>query len=345
MMIFTRFRALSGCLAALCVAGPVTVSAQDFAYDPANVAMRRSAFIERMTTKHDFDAAELTAILGQAAIQQSALNAISRPVERVVPWYEYRGIFLNDARIDAGARFWVEHEPLVAYTSEQFGVDPEMILAILGIESLFGERMGTYRVVDALATLAFAYPPRADFFASELESFLLIYAEEGPVVLDAVGSYAGAMGAGQFIPSSYRAYAVDADDDGRRDLWANWSDILASIANYFAEHDWRLGEPIAVAAAQGSAPGMAPGNRLELNETVGSLRTQGYVFDAELAADLPAMLVALEQDESGTGYWIGLHNFRVITRYNRNVKYALAAFELSRAILERYMETQAEGQG
>ena len=342
MMNSTTNRRVRSVVAAACILGPVAVIGQDFAYDPAAVESRRAAFIERMAEKHDFAAADLSAILRQATIQQSALNAISRPAERVIPWHEYRGIFLNTARIDAGAQFWVEHAALVAATAERFGIEPEMILAILGIESLYGERMGTYRVVDALSTLAFAYPPRADFFASELESFFLIYAEEGPVVLDAVGSYAGAMGAGQFIPSSYRAYAVDADADGRRDLWTNWNDILASIANYFDEHGWREGQVIAVPAEQASAPGAPVGNRLELDETVASLRAQGYIFAADLADDLPAMLVALEQDESTTGYWIGLHNFRVITRYNRSVKYALAALELSQAIRGRYAELLEE---
>jgi membrane-bound lytic murein transglycosylase B len=215
-----------------------------------------------------------------------------------------------------------------------------MILAILGIETLFGERMGNYRVLDALGTLAFAYPPRADFFASELESFLIIHAEEGPAVLEALGSYAGAMGAGQFIPSSYRAYAVDADGDGHRDLWGNWRDILGSVSNYFAEHGWRYGEPVAVRAEQGTAAGTAPHNRLELDTTVGALRAEGYEFSPALDDVLPAMLVAVEGDADSTAYWVGLHNFRVITRYNRSVKYALAALELSEAIRQRYLDTR-----
>lgn len=322
------------------VALAAPVGAQDYSYDPAEVAARRAEFIEGMTLEHGFDRAELDEILGSATIQQSALNAISRPAERVVPWYEYREIFLNEARIDAGARFWREHEAIVGATAERFGIEAEVILAILGIETLFGERMGNYRVVDALSTLAFAYPPRADFFASELESLLLIYAEEGPAVLDAVGSYAGAMGAGQFIPSSYRAYAVDADGDGRRDLWGNWNDILASVANYLAEHGWRRGEAVALPAEQGTAPGAEPGNGLELDQTLGSLRAAGYEFDADLPGDVPAMLVALERNDAETGYWVGLHNFRVITRYNRSVKYALAALELSQAIRARYTELQ-----
>jgi membrane-bound lytic murein transglycosylase B len=315
--------------------------AQDYAYDAADVEARRSAFIDRMVEEREFDRVLLSSILGQAAIQQSALNAISRPVERVVPWYEYRDIFLNEQRINAGVSFWIDHEALLMEISERFEVDPEMILAILGIESLFGERMGTYRVVDALSTLAFAYPPRADFFAGELESFLIIYSEEGSSVLEALGSYAGAMGAGQFIPSSYRAYAIDADGDGRRDLWQNWGDILASIANYLARHGWQAGQPIAVAAQLGSAEAVAPGNRLGLDQTVGSLRERGFEFDPSLANDLDAMLVAVERDAANTAYFVGLNNFHVITRYNRSVKYALAAVELGEAIEQAYRQRRA----
>jgi membrane-bound lytic murein transglycosylase B len=330
-------------LAALAASSPGL--SQDYEYDAADVEARRSAFIDRMVDEREFDRAVIENILGGATIAQSALNAISRPAERVVPWYDYRDIFLNEQRIDAGAQFWVDHADLLRETSERFGVEPEMILAILGIESLFGERMGTYRVVDALSTLAFAYPPRADFFAGELESFLTIYAEEGASVLEAVGSYAGAMGAGQFIPSSYRAYAVDADGDGRRDLWQNWNDILGSIANYLARHGWQAGQAIAVSAEPGSAPGIAPGNRLGLDQTVGSLRAQGYSFDASLADDLDAMLVAVEQDASNTAYFVGLNNFHVITRYNRSVKYALAAVELGQAIERAYRERMARDGG
>ena len=334
----TRMQELApaGLLAALAASVSAPASGQDYAWDPADVASRQSAFIDEMVAEHGFDAAELGEILGSASIQQSALNAISRPVERVIPWYEYREIFLNPARIEAGAEFWRANEALVTETAERYRVDPEYILAILGIESLYGERMGSYRVVDALNTLAFAYPPRADFFASELESFLLIHGEEGPAVLDALGSYAGAMGAGQFIPSSYRAYAVDADGDGRRDLWANWGDILGSIANYLARHGWRYGETVAVPAGLGSAPPLEPGNRLGLDSTVAELRSRGYEFDESLGDDRPAMIVALEGSADATAYHVGLSNFHVITRYNRSVKYALAAVELADAIRHEY---------
>lgn len=330
-------------LALLGAAGPLSVAAQDYAWDPKDVESRRAGFIRDMVAKHGFEAKAITEILAAASIQQSALNAISRPAERVVPWFEYREIFLNRARIEAGAGFWLTHEGLVAKTAAGFGVDEKYILAILGIESQFGERMGNYRVVDALSTLAFAYPPRASFFAGELESFLLIHAEEGESVLDARGSYAGAMGAGQFIPSSYRAYAVDADGDGHRDLWANWDDILASIANYLSRHGWQYGEPVAVPAMQGAAPGIDPGNRLGLDTTVAALRAQGYEFTGELPGELPAMLVAVEASADETGYYVGLGNFHVITRYNRSVKYALAAVELADAIEREYRARRGAG--
>jgi membrane-bound lytic murein transglycosylase B len=322
-------------LAWLALTVSVTASAQDIAVDEDRVAAAREGLIERMVVDHGFDRDSLTAVLEGATIEQSVLRAISRPVERVVPWYEYRGIFLNEARIQAGAAFWREHADLVREVSDRHGVDPEVILAIVGIESLFGQRMGSYRVLDSLSTLAFAYPPRASFFSGELESFLLMSREEGPQVLDALGSYAGAMGAGQFIPSSYRAYAVDGDGDGFRDLWANWSDILASVANYLDEHGWQPGEPVAVAAER-AVPGPAPANGLDLDETVGSLRAAGYHFDSALDASAPAMVMGLEADDDATEYWVGFRNFRVITRYNRSVKYALAAHQLSEAIRAAY---------
>lgn len=326
---------LLAAFSALVCAAPV--AAQEVAVDAAAVEAARASFIERMAAEHAFERAEVESILAGATIEQDILRAISRPAERVVPWYEYRSIFLTAARIDAGVAFWRANAELVESTARTHGVEPELLLAIVGVESLFGQRMGRYRVLDALSTLAFAYPPRATFFASELEAFLLMSREEGPQVLDALGSYAGAMGAGQFIPSSFRAYAVDADADGRRDLWSSWADILGSVANYFAEHGWREGERIVVEATKGPDwTGPEPGQGLDLDETVGSLEQQGYVLAAELPAPTPAMAFALERDASSAEYWVGFHNFRVITRYNRSVKYALAAHQLSLAIREAY---------
>ncbi len=306
----------------------------------------RGAFIDKMVERHGFDRAELMGLLDAAVIDPKIIETMSRPAERVVPWFEYRNIFLTEERISAGARFWTEHADTIGAVAERYGVAPEMLVAIVGIETFFGTRMGRYRVLDSLATLAFAYPPRASFFTSELESFLLLAREEQVDPKTALGSYAGAMGAGQFIPSSYRAYAVDGDDDGKRDLWNNWSDVLGSVANYFSRHGWRTGEPVTEQAVRPpSFAGPEPRNALDLDATVGSLLAQGYVFDTTLPADAKAAAYSFEAAGGGSEYWIGYHNFYVVTRYNRSTKYALAAHQLSQAIRGRYNEVVASNVG
>lgn len=330
-------------LLALAVFTTASAPASAVEYDPADVAAARSAFVDRLVAAHGFERAWLERTLAEAEILDSVLEAISRPVERVVPWHEYREIFLNDARIEAGVAFWREHEALIESKAAEHGVDVPIVLAILGVETMFGARMGSYRVLDSLATLAFAYPPRAEFFASELEAFLLLAREEGLGFLEAKGSYAGAMGAGQFIPSSYRAYALDGDGDGRRDLWENWSDALASVANYLAEHDWRAGEPVAVPAERpADFSGAEPDNGLDLDATVGALRDRGYEFETDLPASAAASVMAFESGGGDFEYWVGFHNFFVITRYNRSIKYALAAYELGEAIDSAHERSQRQ---
>jgi len=302
----------------------------------------RTAFIDKMVAQHKFDRAALTSLLDEAVIDKTILDTMARPAERVVPWFEYRKIFLTEERIAAGARFWGEHADTIQQVADRYGVAPEMIVSIVGIETYFGTRMGRYRVLDALATLAFAYPPRSEFFTSELESFLLLSREESVDPKAALGSYAGAMGAGQFIPSSYRAYAVDVDADGKRDLWSNWNDALGSVANYFAKHGWKAGEPVMERAIRSeSFAGPEPSNKLTLDGTVGSVTQLGYVFTTTLPINAPAAPYSYEAEGGGSEYWIGYHNFAVVTRYNRSTKYALAAFQLSEAIRARYRETVA----
>lgn len=320
--------------------------AQGPAADATGVAEARSAFIDKMVEQHEFDRAELASLIEMAVIDQTILDTMARPAERVVPWFEYRNIFLTEERIAAGVRFWTEHADTLTQVAERYGVAPEMIVAIVGIETYFGTRMGRYRVLDALATLAFAYPPRAAFFASELESFLLLSREEQVDVTAALGSYAGAMGAGQFIPSSYRAYAVDADADGKRDLWNDWDDVFGSVANYFAKHGWRAGQPVMEPAIRPeNFAGPEPRNSLDLGDTVGSLAEMGYAFSTSLPTDAPAAAYSYEAEGGGSEYWVGYHNFRVVTRYNRSTKYALAAHQLSQAIRTRYFDALASNTG
>jgi membrane-bound lytic murein transglycosylase B len=318
-----------------------------FAAAPQTVdTAARAAFVDKMVAQHGFDRAAVTKLLDGVVIDKTILDTMSRPAERVVPWHEYRNIFLTEERIAAGTRFWAEHAEAIQRAADRYGVAPEMIVAIVGIETYFGTRMGRYRVLDALATLAFAYPPRAAFFTSELESFLLLTREEKVDVTAALGSYAGAMGAGQFIPSSYRAYAVDGDEDGKRDLWTNWNDVLGSVANYFAKHGWRAGEPVIDRATRPETfKGAEPSNKLDLDGTVRSVGELGYVFTTSLPPEAPAAAFSFEAAGGGSEYWVGFHNFYVVTRYNRSTKYALAAHQLSQAIRSRYFETVASTGG
>jgi len=289
-------------------------------------------FIARMVENHDFERAALQALFAEIEINDRVLTAISRPAERVLAWHEYQDIFLTDARIASGVEFWAEHAGRINAASQAYGVSEQMLVAILGIETLFGTRMGSYRVLESLSTLAFAYPPRSRFFSNELEAFLLLARDEQLDPLGVLGSYAGAMGAGQFIPTSFRAYAVDGDTDGRRDLWGNWEDVLGSVANYFKAHGWRADEPVVARATRvGGATTPTPANSMDLNETVASLRADGYEFSTILSESTPVTVLGLD-GHNGTEYWVGYHNFRVITRYNRSVMYALVAQQLGEAI-------------
>jgi membrane-bound lytic murein transglycosylase B len=313
--------------------GPASVSARLLDADRDDVR----AFIDRVHQEHGLDRKEIRAILARARIQPPIIEAISRPAERVRPWHEYRGIFLTEERIAAGAEFWQEHHTRIERVAAESGVPAEMLVGIIGVETYYGRIVGRYRVLDALATLAFEYPPRSAFFARELAQFLLLVDEQGLGIETPIGSYAGAMGMPQFIPSSYRAYAVDGDGDGRIDLWNSMDDILASVANYFRVHGWRPGEPVvAPAVPSGNVPEGLAHQGLSTNTTVGALWSAGIGLagPAPQRADAAAGLFVLER-ETGPGYWAGFHNFYVITRYNRSLMYALAVYELGEAIRAR----------
>ncbi|MGI9330393.1 MAG: lytic murein transglycosylase B [Gammaproteobacteria bacterium] len=291
------------------------------------------AFVEELRDRHGFDAALVEATLADSQTKQKILDAISRPAEKTKPWFEYRQIFMTDERIAGGLEFIKEHRELLDRVAAETGVPAEMIAAIIGVETYYGRRTGSYRVLDALSTLGFDYPPRAKFFRSELMEFFLLAREEGLGVDEIKGSYAGAMGPPQFIPSSYRAYAVDGDGDGQRDLLGNWDDVIASVANYFVAHRWAPGQPVA-ALARLDDPSAAPAkNTLKLNSSMGELRGRGISADPQIAGNTKAMLLRFEAEDADE-FWVGFQNFYVITRYNRSPMYALAVFQLSQALAQ-----------
>ena len=290
------------------------------------------AFIESMVSEHEFDRDDLVRILGQAEVKESILEQIKKPAEKTLTWAEYRPIFMTAERIQAGADFWRENRASLDSISSSTGVPSEIIVGIIGVETYYGRITGGHRVLDALATLAFYYPPRAKFFRHELEEFLLLVREEEMQATDPFGSYAGAMGRPQFMPSSYRAYAVDSTGDGKRDIWNNWTDVAGSVANYFVRHGWTPGEEVTTQATLSSRfSGPAPDNTLAARETVRSLSQSGVMFSTDLSSDSKGQLVTLE-GANGTEHWIGFHNFFVITRYNHSVMYALAVHQLGQEI-------------
>jgi len=295
-----------------------------------------SRFVDEMSSAHGFDRAALTALFDRGSRLDSVLAAISRPAE-YKPWHAYRPIFLTRARVDGGVAFWREHSATLAAAAKASGVPPEIIVAIIGVETSYGGNTGSYRVFDALATLAFHYPKRAPFFRSELENFLLLTREEGMDPLVPTGSYAGAMGLPQFMPSSFRNYAVDFDGDGRRDIWRNPRDAIGSVGNYLKRHGWRAGEAIAVPAAQ------SPANAQQVSETVDLVRSLGEyaalgvrpLESLDVAANAArAVLLGYESSADAMEYWLGFGNFYAITRYNRSPKYALAVVQLAEAIAQ-----------
>ena len=320
-------------LRALGIALGILFSAPILAMDTS--AGNVQAFIDRMVEEHGFDRDALTATLAAAERKDKILEAISRPAEKTLTWGEYRDIFITPKRIAAGADFWREHEPELTDIAASTGVPMEILVGIIGVETYFGRITGNYRVLDALSTLAFHYPKRSRFFTKELEEFLLLARAEELDATVPTGSYAGAMGRPQFMPSSYRAYAVDATGDGKRDIWNDWSDVAGSIANYFLAHKWQPGEDVAAQANLSDRfKGPVAAARLKPNATVESLSSEGVVFATELPLDSATRLIELEGHD-GTEHWVGFHNFFVITRYNRSVMYALAVHQLGQAIAGR----------
>ncbi|NLC99786.1 MAG: lytic murein transglycosylase B [Gammaproteobacteria bacterium] len=291
-------------------------------------------FIKEMTTEFGFLPEPLQKIFAEAQRKQFILDAISRPAERVKLWKEYRPIFITQARVDKGVEFWAQNEEALARAEQEYGVPAEFIVAIIGVETIYGGNTGSHRVIDALSTLAFDYPPRAPFFRQQLKEYLLLTREEQVNPLSLTGSYAGAMGLPQFMPGSFRAYAVDFDHDGHIDIWKNPTDAVGSVANYFIKHGWQPGEKVVVRAdiksAQKADQGLS--DSLDPKITVQQLQKLGWKPRARL--DKKTNVTAFRLDaQAGPEYWIGLANFHAITRYNRSVMYAMAVNELAELLV------------
>ena len=291
-------------------------------------------YMDELVAEHGFSKDALLETFGDCEHQAAIVEAISRPAERALKWHEYRKIFLKEDRIRRGVQFWADNQAALAAAEAQFDVAPEYVVAIIGVETSFGRIMGVHRVQDALCTLAFDYPPRAPFFRNELTEFLLLVREEGRSSGEFKGSYAGAMGYGQFIPSSYRNFAVDFDGDGARDIWSNVTDAIGSVANYFAQHGWRGGGLVALRVElAGSVADAALNAGLEFDKTVSDFRALGLELPG-LDDSASAALFRMDL-EDGPEHWLALRNFYVITRYNRSSMYALVVHQLAQAIKAR----------
>ncbi len=294
-------------------------------------------FINEMVTKHNFSADKLKKLFAQTRLHQNILDAIARPAESK-PWREYRPIFLTRDRLLDGLKFWQDNEVSLQRAHKTFGVPEEIIVAIIGVETRYGKHAGRYPVIDALATLAFAYPPRSPFFRKELREYLLMSREEGLDPLQQKGSYAGAMGMPQFMPSSFRQYAIDFNGDGQRDLWRNPTDAIGSVANYFKKHHWKKDQPIAnKVSVQGDAYkkllGVNGRHLLKPHLSQQELRAHGVNLPKGLPANIQGSLIELD-GKNGLEQWLVWPNFYVISRYNHSALYSMSVFQLSQQLRE-----------
>jgi membrane-bound lytic murein transglycosylase B len=308
------------------------------------------AFMDKLKAQ-GLDRDYVRRLLADAERKDSILEAIKRPAEKTLTWGEYRQIFVQPDRIQQGAQFFREHGDTLKRAEAEFGVSRYIILAILGVETRYGQHKGDYRVLDALATLGFDYPPRAEFFRKQLRTFLLMEDETGIDAASLKGSYAGAIGYAQFIPTSYRAYAVDFNEDGKTDLVHSVADAIGSVANYIAEHGWREGLGVAARARiTGDDYESVFSRQMKPSTSLGKLRERGIKPLRCESGTIPSphcfrlpddtRVAPLHlQGEHGSEFWLGTRNFYVITRYNHSPLYAMAVYQLARALEQRIGET------
>ena len=295
-----------------------------------------ATFVQRIAAETCYTEQELVDLFARVEKQEHLFEKLDRPAEKELQWYQYKGIFIKDKRIDLGVKFWRENHQLLNEVSEKTGVPAEIIVAIIGVETFYGIYRGKDPVFDSLVTLAFDYPRRAKFFTVELEQFLLLAKEQGFDARALRGSYAGAMGMPQFISSSYRNYAIDFDQDGQTNLFDSIPDIAGSVANYFVKHGWqrggRVARPLEITdgiLADSLEPGVKP------NYTWAQLKQNGLGSQFTIGEETPVALVRLEQKDH-TEYWVGFQNFYVITRYNHSELYAMAVYQLAKLISHEY---------
>lgn len=286
-----------------------------------------SEFVDEMVDKHHFKRDELTELFDKANYKPQIIEAISRP-STIKPWLEYRAAFVNENRIKPGLSFWHKYRKTLARAQKKYGVPQEIIVALIGVETLYGQNMGNYRTIDALTTLAFDYPRRADFFRDELENYLLLAREQQFNLLEVRGSYAGAMGIPQFMPSSYRKYAVDFNGNRKTDLTNEAVDAIGSVGNYLKNYGWIKGGLIAMRAKVGE------------ENCAGEINTPRSLTEWAEVGVMPAAKVRTDEQarlldytvEDGKEFWLGFNNFDVITRYNNSDFYAMAVFQLAEAL-------------
>ncbi|MFY0652080.1 MAG: lytic murein transglycosylase B [Cyclobacteriaceae bacterium] len=289
------------------------------------------AFAKELAGSSSLTYSEIKGMLDKAQYQESIIEKISNPAESTMTWKRYRNIFMKEDRIQAGVGFWNEHEEQITKVSNESGVAPEIILGILGVETYFGQRKGSYRVLDALYTLGFGYPKRGKFFKSELKHFLELVNEEKLDVLAVKGSYAGAIGYCQFMPSSYKAYAKSYEAGGTKDLVNSPEDAIASIANYLKVHRWKNGQPTSCEANKSSDALTLKKQSLKPRNTVAYYSNLGYRPSGNISPSALSTVIQLD-GENGMEYWFGFNNFYVITRYNHSKLYAMAVIQLGEAI-------------
>ena len=301
-----------------------------------------NGFVREMAERHGFVEHELRFLFSRARREPAILAAILPPKDAVArSWLAYRARFVTEARIAEGAEFWRRHAAALERAAKEHGVPEEIIVAIIGVETVYGRQMGSWRVIDALSTLAFDYPPRAEFFRAELEQYLLYARDAGIDVFSVRGSYAGAIGIPQFMPGSYRRFAVDYDGDGAADLRASPADAIGSVANFLAKHGWQRGERVHLPArVTGGNAATAPYRALleigiEPKTALAEMKRYGVETRTDLALETPVALVELESPGAATEYRLGLRNFFVLTRYNRSALYASAVYDLAQEIKSR----------